>query len=84
MNDIMNDIVNDKKGHNIANDRIAHKLRRVTCYHPQTWFQEGHDIRTCFSQSPSVNRERGCTQFLGRHPLVRHPIGRHSLKQTPP
>ena len=25
MNDIMNDIVSDKKGHNIVNDSFAHK-----------------------------------------------------------
>ena len=32
MNDIMNDIANDKKGHNFANDSFASKPdRRFTC-----------------------------------------------------
>ena len=30
MNDIVNDIVNDKKGHNIVNDKIASLLIRQT------------------------------------------------------
>ena len=30
MNDIVNDIVTDKKGHNIVNDRIVAFARRLT------------------------------------------------------